>query len=86
MRGMFHWRSSLKELNLNNLNTNSVTDMSFMFRECSSLKELNLNNFNTIIFAYMKNMFRECSKFYLTNMTTRMNRCINFHNTLEEYL
>ena len=43
---MFRGCSSLKELNLNNFNTNNVTDMSDMFRGCSSLKELNLNNFN----------------------------------------
>ena len=44
---MFRGCSSLKELNLNNFNTNNVTDMSYMFYGCSSLKELNLNNFNT---------------------------------------
>ena len=44
---MFYGCLSLKELNLNNFNTNNVTDMSGMFYQCSSLKELNLNNFNT---------------------------------------
>ena len=38
---MFDGCSSLKELNLNNFNTNNVTNMSWMFRGCSSLKELN---------------------------------------------
>ena len=37
----------IKRINLNNFNTNNVTIMRSMFRECSSLKELNLNNFNT---------------------------------------
>ena len=46
---MFYGCSSLKELNLNNFNTNNVTDMYGMFRGCSSLKELNLNNFIEII-------------------------------------
>ena len=45
---MFDGCSSLKELNLNNFNTNNVTNMSYMFYGCSSLKELNLNNFNTV--------------------------------------
>ena len=34
---------SFKELNINNFNTNNVTDMSDMFYKCLSLKELNLN-------------------------------------------
>ena len=44
---MFSECSSLKELNLSNLNTDNITDMFYMFNGCSSLKELNLNNFNT---------------------------------------
>ena len=47
MRCMFYECSSLKELNLNNFNTNNVTNMSWMFCRCSSLNELNLINFNT---------------------------------------
>ena len=35
MSFMFSGCSSLKELNLNNFNTNNETDMSFMFRGCS---------------------------------------------------
>ena len=35
MRCMFFGCSSLKELNLNNLNTNNVTNMSDMFFGCS---------------------------------------------------
>ena len=57
---MFHNCSSLKELNLNNFNTNNVTNMRFMFDGCSSLKELNLNNFNTNNVTYMRGMFRGC--------------------------
>ena len=40
MHGMFSGCSSLKELNLNNFNTNNVTNMNGMFYGCSSLKEL----------------------------------------------
>ena len=40
MSGMFDRCSSLKELNLNNFNTNNVTDMSCMFSGC--LEELKL--------------------------------------------
>ena len=58
---MFFRCSSLKELNLNNFNTNNVTNMSDMFRRCSSLKELNLNNFNTNNVTDMSGMFSKCS-------------------------
>ena len=58
---MFSGCSSLKELNLNNFNTNNVTDMRSMFEGCSSLKELNLNNFNTINVTDMNNMLYGCS-------------------------
>ena len=47
MSSIFSRCSSLKELNLNNFNSNNVIDMNGMFYKCSSLKELNLNNFNT---------------------------------------
>ena len=57
---MFICCSSLKELNLNNFNTNNVTDMSYMFNGCSSLKELNLNNFNTNNVTDMSDMFSGC--------------------------
>ena len=33
---MFNGCSSLKELNLNNFNTNNVEDMEFMFNGCSN--------------------------------------------------
>ena len=46
MSEIFFNCSSLKELNLQNFNTNNVTNMSYMLYECSSLNELNLNKFN----------------------------------------
>ena len=58
---MFYGCSSLKELNLNNFNTNNVTDMSYMFRGCSSLTELYLNNFNINNVTNMSFMFSKCS-------------------------
>ena len=61
MSKMFYSCSSLKELNLNNFNTNKVSDMSLMFYGCSSLKELNINNFNTDNVADMAYMFYLCS-------------------------
>ena len=58
---MFYRCSSLKELNLNNFNTDNVTNMSYMFFNCSSLKELDLNNFNTNNVTSMSGMFYGCS-------------------------
>ena len=49
-----------KELNLNNFNTNNVTNMFCMFSYCSSLKELNLTNFNTNNVANMIKMLPGC--------------------------
>ena len=58
---MFYGCSSLKDLNLNNFNTDNVTNMGYMFYGCSSLKELNLSNFNTNNVYYMGSMFCGCS-------------------------
>ena len=60
MGNMFNRCKSLKELNLNNFNTDNVKYMDLMFNGCSSLKELNLNNFNTNNVIDMKSMFFGC--------------------------
>ena len=44
MSYMFDGCSSLKELNLNNFNTNNVTDMSGMFSKCSDELKLKLKS------------------------------------------
>ena len=44
---MFSGCESLKKLNLSNLNTKNVIDMSSMFKGCKSLEELNLSNLDT---------------------------------------
>ena len=82
MSGMFSGCSSLKELNLNNFNTNNVTDMSWMFRGClNELKlkiksqfknfkeELNLSNFNTDNVIDMSDMFGGCHSLYELNLS-----------------
>ena len=55
MSGMFRGCSSLKELNLNNFNTNNVTNMYGMFCEC--LNELKLK-----IKSQFKNIKEEAFK------------------------
>ena len=54
-------------LGLNNLKTDNVTDMAFMFRGCSSLNSLDLSEFNTSKVTSMGMMFWGCSN--LTNLT-----------------
>ena len=44
MSYMFDGCSSLKELNLNNFNTNNVTDMRYMFGGCSDELKLKIKN------------------------------------------
>ena len=43
------------------LNTENVTNMSFMFNRCSALTSLNLTSFNTEKVTDMQGMFNECS-------------------------
>ncbi len=58
---MFYGCSSLRELNVNNFNTNNVTYMRRMFYECSSLRGLNLNNFDTYKATDISGIFLGCS-------------------------
>ena len=71
MSCMFYKCSSLKELNLNNFNTNNVTSMNAMFYGCSSLKELNLNNFNTDNVTFNNCMFSGCSNELIMKIKTQ---------------
>ena len=55
--------TSLTTINgIENLNTENVTDMRYMFRNCSSLSTLDLRGFNTAKVKYMDYMFLNCSK------------------------
>ena len=67
-------KCSLKKLNINNFNTNNVSDMSWMFNECSSLKELNLNNFNTNNVTDMSAMFSKCSDELKLKLKSKFNK------------
>ena len=46
MYRMFFWCSSLKELNLNNCNTNNVTNMYSMFCGCSDDLKMKIKSEN----------------------------------------
>ena len=59
----FYGCTSLTTINgIENLNTENVTDMRYMFRNCSSLTTLDLSGFNTANVKYIDMMFRNCSK------------------------
>ena len=55
---------------LENLNTENVTDMSYMFNKCYSLTSLDLSSFNTARVTNMKNMFSGCSNLTSLNLSS----------------
>ena len=63
---MFQNCKSLTTINLEGLDTSSVTSMDSMFSGCSALTNLNLTKLDTSSATYMGNMFDGCSA--LTNL------------------
>ena len=61
MRGWFSGMSSLESVDLTNLDTSKVTDMSSMFDGCSSLASLDLSSLDTSKVTDMSSMFSGCS-------------------------
>ena len=61
----YKWFESCSNLtsinNIENLNTEKVTNMSYMFYGCSGLTFLKLSNFNTANVMHMTSMFSRCS-------------------------
>ena len=61
----YYWFSGCNNLTeikgIENLNTENVTNMSYMFVKCKALTSLNLSNFNTEKVTDMEGMFKECS-------------------------
>ena len=51
------------------LNTEKVTDMSYMFSGCSKLTSLDVTHFNTANVTYMNYMFSRCSKLTSLDVT-----------------
>ena len=74
---MFYLCTDIISLDLSNLDTSSVTDMSNMFYSCTSLISLNVNNINTSMVKNMVNMFYLCSSLELLNIK-------NFNTSLVE--
>ena len=60
--GFFRGLTKLETIkDLKYLNTEQVTNMSYMFSDCSTLSSLDLSNFNTAIVTNMSYMFSDCS-------------------------
>ena len=51
------------------LNTENVTNMSYMYSSCKALTSLNLSNFNTEKVTDMQGMFKECSNLTSLNLS-----------------
>jgi len=60
----FKW-STLREINLMNVDTSYLIDMGFMFY-CAKASKININNINTSKVAYMDHMFFGCNLIELT--------------------
>lgn len=69
-----YWFRNLTKLEtikkLDNLNTDSVTDMYSMFAGCTSLKTLDLRGLNTENVTNMKSMFEDCSELSSLNVSS----------------
>ena len=83
MNSMFRECKSLVSLDLTNLDTSMVTDMSSMFSDCGSLTDLKLG-FNTEKVRNMGNMFASCIELKELNIGTFNTRfCNNFENMFD---
>lgn len=58
----------ISTLNIGNLNTNSVTDMSYMFNSCGYITSLDLSSFDTQNTTTMGYMFYSCSRLENLNL------------------
>jgi surface protein len=60
MQWMFGWRNDLISVDLSNLDTSNVTNMSEMFVDCFSLEEINFGDIDTNNVTDMNAMFNNC--------------------------
>lgn len=89
---MFHSCSNLKEVNLDEFDTSTVTNMRGMFSGCGKLESINFGQrFSTNKVTNMKGMFQNCSKLRdmdisdfdtsnVTDMSYLFCRCYNWGN------
>ena len=65
---MFYYMYSLKNLDVNNLNTSKASDISYMFYYAQQLEDLNLSGWNIINVRDMNYMFWYCSSLKTLNL------------------
>ena len=70
LRRFFYYLTNLETITgLEYLNTENVTDMSYMFSGCSKLTSLDVTKFNTAKVTKMNEMFYNCSKLTSLDVT-----------------
>ena len=57
---LFSGFSNCRSMDLDSVNTSTVTNMSNMFQNCSSLTTLEISDWNTCNVTNMSNMFSDC--------------------------
>ncbi len=62
VRNLFKNLSALQTIEMNNVNTADVTDMSYMFYDCENLTALDVSGFDTAKVTDMRSMFDGCEK------------------------
>ena len=83
--------TSIKRIDLSEIDTSYMFRMDDMFRDCSSLEELNISSFDTSNVTYMDHMFEDCSSLTtldLSNFNTEnvesmdamFHKCTNLNN------
>ena len=72
-RGMYRLQSTSAISGMEYLNTDEVTNMSYMFYQCSSLTGLDLSHFNTAKVTDMTSMFEFCSQLFLVYVGSAWN-------------
>ena len=60
LHGMFTNFNHLKEADLSNFDSSSVSHMTDMFYNCPSVTSINFSNFNTSLVEDMRSLFYEC--------------------------
>ena len=61
-KNMFKSLTNIKEINLSNLDTSKVNDMSYMFDGCTSLEKINFGKIKTNLVENMESLFHNCVK------------------------
>ena len=74
--------SSLKELNISNLDFTNVTNLKGIFEGCSSLTDLDLSKFNLNFHINTYSMFKGCSK----KLKKKINTYFKDVEELEEFV